>query len=81
MPQVTPDRIRFEVRDTGIGIPQERKQQLFQPFAQLQKFAGGTGLGLWSVKQKILALRGEVGVHDNPGGGAVFFFDVPYKPD
>lgn len=55
--KVTPDRLRFEVRDTGIGIPHERKQQLFQPFAQLQKFAAGTGLGLWSVKQKILALQ------------------------
>jgi CheY-like chemotaxis protein len=79
--KLTPDKVRFEVRDTGIGIPHARKQQLFQPFAQLQKFAGGTGLGLWSVKKKVTALRGEVGVHDNPGGGSAFFFDIPYKPD
>lgn len=79
--KLTPDTIRFEVRDTGIGIPHSKKQQLFQPFSQLQHFAGGTGLGLWSVKQKITALSGVVGVHDNMGGGSVFFFDIPYKPD
>ncbi|KAG5192996.1 hypothetical protein JKP88DRAFT_272293 [Tribonema minus] len=103
--KIRPDCVRFEVRDTGIGIPHARKAQLFKPFSQLQKFAGGTGLGLWSVKKKaqlfkpfsqfgggtglglwsvkkkVTALRGEVGVHDNPGGGSNFFFDIPYKPD
>ncbi|CAM9885336.1 unnamed protein product, partial [Choristocarpus tenellus] len=73
--------IRFEVRDTGIGVSNACKEKLFKPFSQLQSFAGGTGLGLWGVKLKVSALKGEVGVHNNRVQGAVFYFDIPYHPD
>jgi len=75
--------LRFEVADTGIGINDEQKKRLFKPYSQLQKGAGGTGLGLNSVMQKAKALGGSVGVRDNleDGTGSVFWFDIPYIPD
>lgn len=77
-----PQFLRFEVKDTGPGVPEDKKDTLFQPFAQLQRGAGGTGLGLYSVKQKITILGGTVGVYPNPEGqGSVFFFTIPYHPD
>jgi signal transduction histidine kinase len=50
--------IRVTVEDTGIGIPDDVKPNLFQPFAQAQRFAGGTGLGLYSLAKRIDALDG-----------------------
>ena len=50
--------IRITVEDTGIGIPDDVKRNLFQPFAQAQRFAGGTGLGLYSLAKRIDALEG-----------------------
>lgn len=50
--------IRITVEDTGIGIPDDVKCNLFQPFAQAQRFAGGTGLGLYSLAKRIDALEG-----------------------
>ena len=50
--------IRVTVEDTGIGIPDDIKCNLFQPFAQAQRFAGGTGLGLYSLAKRIDALEG-----------------------
>lgn len=51
--------IRITVEDTGIGIPDDVKRNLFQPFAQAQRFAGGTGLGLYSLAKRIDALEGS----------------------
>jgi len=75
--------LRFEVIDTGIGISDDQKKRLFRAYSQLQKGAGGTGLGLNSVMQKAKALGGSVGLRDNieDGTGAVFWFDIPYQPD
>lgn len=50
--------IRVTVEDTGIGIPDDVKRNLFQPFSQAQRFAGGTGLGLYSLAKRIDALDG-----------------------
>ena len=52
--------IRLTVEDTGIGIPDDVKKNLFQPFSQAQRFAGGTGLGLFSLAKRIDALEGEL---------------------
>jgi len=73
----------FEVRDTGIGIPGKRKEALFRPFSQLQRGAGGTGLGLYGVKVKSGILGGSCGARDNTIDkvGTIFWFSIPYKPD
>jgi Histidine kinase-, DNA gyrase B-, and HSP90-like ATPase len=77
--------LRFEVKDTGPGVPDEKKCTLFKPFSQLQKGVGGTGLGLYSVKKKITVLGGSVGCENNPDTGdetgVIFWFTIPYTPD
>ena len=75
------DRIRFAVRDTGIGIAAELLDTLFEDFTQvdspLQKRFRGTGLGLSLCKRFAMLLGGEVGVHSEPGEGSTFFVVIP----
>jgi signal transduction histidine kinase len=75
------DRVRFTVRDTGIGIPGELQQILFEDFTQidspLQKRVRGTGLGLALCKQFANLLGGEVGLHSTLGKGSEFFVILP----
>ena len=75
--------IHFEVKDTGIGIPEEALARLFQKFEQAdtsttRKF-GGTGLGLSITKQLVELMGGTVGVRSTVGLGSIFYFDLPFK--
>jgi PAS domain S-box-containing protein len=76
-------RVRFEVRDTGIGIPEECLAQLFQPYRQAEASTtrqfGGTGLGLAICKQIVELMGGEIGVESPPGAGATFWFNIPLE--
>ncbi|MBW4605410.1 MAG: PAS domain-containing protein [Calothrix sp. FI2-JRJ7] len=73
------EKIRFEVRDTGIGIAQENLQIVFQPFEQAserRRQTEGTGLGL-AISQKIIELMGStIQVQSELGVGSIFWFDV-----
>jgi PAS domain S-box-containing protein len=73
--------VRIGVRDHGPGIPDSFRSQIFQKFAQADasdaRQKGGTGLGLSIAKQIVLRLGGEIGFTDAPGGGTMFFVDLP----
>ena len=73
--------VRISVRDHGPGIAAEFKPRIFERFAQADgtdaRLRGGTGLGLSIVKQIVGRLGGKVGFDDAPGGGTVFYVDLP----
>ena len=75
--------LKFEVEDTGIGMPEEAMKSLFKPFKQTQRLAGGTGLGLFSLAKRVEALHGEFGVskRKDKAQGTLFWFTIPYRPD
>jgi two-component system, sensor histidine kinase and response regulator len=75
------DNVRVSVRDHGPGVPEDFRDRIFGKFAQADnsntRQKTGTGLGLSIVKQIVQRLGGEVGFADAPGGGAVFFVELP----
>ena len=75
-------RFRFEVADTGMGVSDEAKTRLFQKFQQadnsITRRYGGTGLGLSICRQMVELMGGEIGVADRPGGGSIFWFEIPF---
>lgn len=81
----TPDglQVRFEVADSGIGIPVEAQQRIFDSFEQADSSTtrkyGGTGLGLTINRHLARMMGGEVGVSSQPGKGSVFWMTIPLR--
>ncbi len=83
-PGAEPRHIRFSVEDTGVGIPADRREAVFDDFSQLDdpstRSAGGVGLGLAIVRRLIFAMGGSIDLDSTPGEGSIFAVDIPLTP-
>jgi two-component system sensor histidine kinase RpfC len=74
-------RVKFSVRDTGIGIPPEAQQRIFESFTQADQSTtrrfGGTGLGTTIAKQLVELMAGRIGLESAVGLGSTFWFEIP----
>ena len=83
--ETTQSTVRFEVADTGVGIPQDRQHKIFDSFTQAdasttRKF-GGSGLGLTIAKEMIEAMGGQLQFQSREGAGSRFWFDLNLEKD
>jgi PAS domain S-box-containing protein len=78
------DCIRISVSDTGIGIPQQERERIFEPFVQVDgstsRNYGGTGLGLMLVREYVKMHGGRIWVDSEPDNGSTFTFIIPARP-
>lgn len=78
------NEIQFFVKDSGIGIPKDKQEMIFDRFNQVENSIarnyGGTGLGLAISKGLVELMEGKIWVESDPGQGSVFQFTIPFKP-
>lgn len=74
--------VRVDVRDTGIGVPEDMQQRIFEEFSQADSGAAkrneGTGLGLTIARKLVVAMGSDITLESAPGEGSVFSFEIPF---
>ncbi|GEM_PF-4406318 len=75
--------LKFEIRDTGVGISESDQKELFKEFVQVgtRRVSGGTGLGLNISRRLVEFMGGKIGVASVPGGGSNFWFTLPFDSE
>ena len=76
------DMLRISVADTGLGIPEDQKEKLFQPFERLGYESSeieGTGIGLTITRELVRLMHGEIGFESEVGKGSTFWVDIPVE--
>ena len=82
--EVSPERVRLSIRDTGVGLHPEQRAQLFQAFNRLGQEAGGeegTGIGLVVAKRLVELMHGTIGVESTIDEGSTFWFELVRVPE
>lgn len=81
---LSPNALRVEVEDAGIGIDPKDQSRIFDDFEALDRdytrLSGGIGIGLGIVRRAVLSMRGTVGVISRLGQGSIFWFEIPVRP-
>ncbi len=76
--------LRFEVRDSGVGIPEDKLERIFESFSQVRQAPeleqGGTGLGLTISRELVRMMGGRIWVESEVGKGSTFFFTAAFEP-
>ncbi|WP_395058346.1 ATP-binding protein, partial [Flavobacterium sp.] len=76
-------QIKFEIQDTGIGIPKDKQESIFESFSQgsveINRKYGGTGLGLTIVKRLVILMKGKISVNSEIGTGSTFSFNLNFN--
>lgn len=77
--EVRDNELYFYVSDTGVGIPMDKQEVIFERFVKLNDFKNGTGLGLTLCRMIVHKLNGKMGVVSAPGNGSTFWFTLPCR--